>query len=73
MIQAKQISRHNGKISKGRYTQDWTIGNEVKVGFMTLKVIDYKLGVYKLESAKGVQYEFEAHQGLNKIESKLGE
>lgn len=67
MIIKGQLSRHNGKVSYGRYTQDWSIGNTVKVGFLKLKVIDFNGTEYILESSKGLKYSFEPHIGLNKI------
>lgn len=65
MITANKLSRHNGKASNTGKTQDWSIGNEVKVGFLTLTVVAYN-GVYELVSAKGVRYEFEPHVGLTR-------
>lgn len=68
MIKPNQISYHNGKLSKTGKTQDWSVGNQVKVGFLMLTVIDYNGIEYILESNKGVRYTFEPHIGLNKIE-----
>lgn len=68
MIQANKLSYHNGKLSKTGRTQDWSIGNTVKVGFMVLKVMSYNGYAYILESSKGVKYSFEPHLGLNKLE-----
>ena len=53
-------------------TQDWTVGNRVKVGFLTLTVTgtkpgDYQNTAYTLVSDKGVRYEFEPHYGLVRI------
>jgi hypothetical protein len=57
-----------------RSKQDWTIGQTVKVGFMSLKVVatqstpgDYRPDIYHLESAKGVKYEFTPHFGLQRV------
>lgn len=54
--------------------QNWSIGQTVKVGFLTLRVIainptpgDYKPDEYILESAKGVRYSFVPHNGLCRI------
>ena len=54
--------------------QDWTPGNTVRVGFLTLKVIDVKAvydglpDIYTLESLDGrKRYEFIPHNGLNRI------
>lgn len=54
--------------------QDWTIGNVVRVGFLTLRVIavraeyDYMPDIYTLESLDSTkQYEFIPHNGLNRI------
>ena len=54
--------------------QQWHIGRIVKVGFLTLKVVDAKKNpdkylpdIYVLESAKGTRYEFTPYNGLQKI------
>lgn len=54
--------------------QQWWIGATVKVGFLTLKVVDahknadkYFPDVYVLESAKGVRYEFTPYNGLCRL------
>lgn len=51
--------------------QDWTPGNTVKVGFMSLTVVrkvatpgDYRPDVYHLQTANGRQYTFQPHHGL---------
>ena len=54
--------------------QDWSIGNMVKVGFLTLKVTGRKqisgvdqLG-YTLESVDGLKkYDFAPHNGLSRL------
>lgn len=53
--------------------QNWEVGQMVKVGFMTLKVIsleltpgDYRPDIYHLESSKGVAYTFTPHYGLER-------
>lgn len=53
--------------------QNWTVGNAVKVGFLSLTVVavvatpgDYKPDAYVL-SSKTAFYEFVPHNGLNKI------
>ena len=58
-----------------RTNQQWTAGSKVKVGFMTLTVIesvptpgDYKPDAYILESSNGKRYRFVPHNGLEKIE-----
>jgi G:T-mismatch repair DNA endonuclease (very short patch repair protein) len=55
-------------------TQDWTIGNVVKVGFLTLRVIaceaikDGMPDIYTLESLdSSKRYEFIPHNGLTRI------
>jgi hypothetical protein len=57
-----------------RTSQRWEVGQKVKVGFLTLKVVgfkatpgDYKPDVYLLENAKGIQYVFTPHYGLEKL------
>lgn len=56
-----------------RSAQDWTVGNIVKVGFLTLLITgfeatpgDHRPDVYLLQSAKGVSYRFTPHFGLEK-------
>ncbi len=50
--------------------QNWAVGEWVKVGFLTLKVIairaekDFLPDIYDMESAKGKRYEFIPHNGL---------
>lgn len=73
MITANTYVRHNGK-SNHKTTQDWSIGNTVKVGFLTLKVIkaeaikDHLPDIYTLTSLDGTKvYEFIPHNGLTRI------
>lgn len=54
--------------------QDWTPGNTVRVGFLTLRVLsieavhDWMPDIYTLESLDGSRtYEFIPHNGLNRI------
>ena len=53
--------------------QNWNIGEEVKIGFMKLRVTgmraeyDYLPDIYTLESATGKKYEFIPHNGLYAI------
>lgn len=54
--------------------QNWEIGETVKVGFLSLKVIakeetpgDYLPDAYILQSLKGVDYRFVPHNGLTRI------
>ena len=54
--------------------QDWTPGNTVKVGFLTLRVLDVKAvydglpDIYTLESLDGQKrYESIPHNGLTRI------
>ena len=54
--------------------QDWTPGNTVKIGFLTLRVLDVKAvydglpDIYTLKSLDGQKrYEFIPHNGLNRI------
>lgn len=72
MIKANAYSRHNG--SKVNKNQDWSIGNTVKVGFLTLKVLGVRAEVdglpdiYTLTSLDGTKvYEFIPHNGLTRI------
>lgn len=71
MIKENQLSIHNGKLSKTKYTQNWSIGNSVKVGFLTLEVVNYDGQLYTLKSSKGLLYEFEPHKGLTKVVDKV--
>lgn len=55
-------------------SQNWQIGQMVKVGFMSLQVVsfiptpgDHKPDMYELVSAKGVRYTFTPHYGLQKL------
>lgn len=57
--------------------QDWTVGNTVRVGFLTLTVKrieltpgDYKPDAYILEAKSGQQYRFVPHNGLQRINDK---
>ena len=47
--------------------QDWTIGQNVKVGFLTLKITGMKGAAYLLESTKGLKYSFTPYTGLIKL------
>ncbi len=54
--------------------QDWTPGNTVKVGFLTLRVLEVTAvydglpDIYTLESLDGrKRYEFIPHNGLTRI------
>ena len=54
--------------------KDWSVGAEVKVGFLTLRVIgcraekDYMPDIYSLESLDGTKkYEFIPHNGLSRV------
>ena len=54
--------------------QDWSVGNVVKVGFMTLKVLGIKAvkdglpDIYIMENPKnGKKYEFIPHNGLQAL------
>jgi hypothetical protein len=54
--------------------QKWEVGSTVKVGFMSLVVIekeptpgDFMPDAYILLSAKGVAYRFVPHHGLERI------
>ena len=54
--------------------QSWTPGATVRVGFMTLRVVeavptpgDWAPDAYILEGAKGQRYEFVPHNGLRRI------
>jgi hypothetical protein len=62
-------------INPHRSRQNWTPGQTVKVGFLTLKVLeliptpgDYKPDKYHLIDLKnGREYEFTPHNGIEKI------
>ena len=54
--------------------QNWNVGNIVKVGFLTLRVVGIKSvkdgmpDIYNLESIDGSKkYEFIPHNGLNRL------
>lgn len=56
--------------------QDWTVGQKVKVGFLTLEVIakvptpgDFMPDAYALKNAKGDFYHFIPHNGLFRCNS----
>lgn len=63
----------NTQLVGSKPKQDWSIGNEVKVGFMKLKVLSVRAvvdglpDIYTLESANGKKYEFIPHNGLYAI------
>lgn len=66
MINAAKAERKSGN--------KWEVGNIVKVGFMTLRVLgaraekDYLPDIYTLESLDGSKkYEFIPHNGLSRI------
>jgi hypothetical protein len=57
--------------------QNWSMGQTVKVGFMTLMVAgsketpgDFKPDAYLLESSKGIFYAFVPHNGLSRLDNK---
>lgn len=61
-------------ITKWKSRQDWSIGQTVKVGFMTLRVLGVRAvkdclpDIYDLESLDGSKkYEFIPHNGLSRI------
>jgi hypothetical protein len=47
--------------------QDWSVGNSVKVGFLTLKVTAIIGNEYRLVSVKGLEYSFTPYTGLIKL------
>ena len=47
--------------------QNWSIGSTVKVGFLSLKVIQHLGDETILESAKGIKYSFKPYHGLIKL------
>lgn len=53
--------------------QDWSIGNEVKVGFIKLTILGVRAvkdglpDIYTLVSSTGKKYEFIPHNGLYAI------
>jgi len=48
-------------------TQNWAIGNNVKVGFLTLKVTGIVGNEYRLVSTKGIEYSFTPYTGLIRL------
>lgn len=63
-------------ITKSKAGNTWEVGEMVKVGFLTLKVLakvptpgDYMPDAYALGSAKGGIYRFVPHNGLTKCAS----
>jgi hypothetical protein len=55
-------------------TQNWKVGETVKVGFLYLRITgirltpnDFKPDVYELVNNNGTQYEFTPHYGLQKV------
>jgi hypothetical protein len=56
-----------------RTRQNWSIGSKVKIGFLTLEIVnftptpkDYRPDVYTLKNEKGQLYTFTPHYGLKK-------
>jgi len=47
--------------------QNWSIGSIVKVGFLSLKVIQHLGNETILESTKGVKYSFKPYCGLVRL------
>lgn len=73
----KNVLSYHGQKHNGKRTQDWSIGKEVKVGFLTLRVIDCvditdgMPDIYLLESLDGKRkYEFIPHNGLTRIDEE---
>lgn len=59
-----------------RSKQDWTVGREVRVGFMRLRIIaaiptpgDWLPDAYAMQGANGAYYRFVPHNGLVKCAS----
>ncbi len=59
-----------------RSKQTWTPGSQVKIGFLTLTVLDlirtpgdHRPDIYLLADRKGQQYKFTPHHGLKKLET----
>ena len=57
--------------------QNWEVGQQVKVGFLSLRVTgliptpgDYRPDVYMLESVKGKRYTFTPYHGLEAIQEE---
>lgn len=55
-------------------SQDWTVGKDVKVGFLTLTILsieptpgDGMPDIYHLEGARGRTYTFQPHYGLERV------
>lgn len=48
-------------------TQNWVIGNTVKVGFLSLKITGIIGNEYRLVSIKGVEFSFTPYKGLIKL------
>ena len=57
---------YNPSMSK----QAWKIGESVKVGFVTLKVVSWTGHAWRLVNAKGEEYEFTPYKGLFKATIK---
>lgn len=49
--------------------QDWTIGQTVKVGFLSLQVVSVKGNEYTLKSTKNVYYSFTPYTGIVKLDN----
>ena len=49
-------------------TQDWSVGNVVKVGFLSLIVTGKNADGYQLVNSKGIKYEFEPYRGLFRVD-----
>ena len=69
------LSRRPSRDFSRKTKQEWSVGNNIKVGFLTLKITgtgEYTSQqghiVYKLSSLDGARrYEFSPHEGLKKI------
>ncbi|OGP46693.1 MAG: hypothetical protein A3K30_03130 [Deltaproteobacteria bacterium RBG_13_51_10] len=67
-------------VNKNKTRQDWTIGETVKIGFLSLRVTgliptpgDYRPDAYTLENAKGKRYNFTPYHGLEAMVNQKGD
>jgi len=70
-----QMTSQAPHISRGKLTQDFSIGATVKIGFMSnLRVLaveetpgDFRPDCYILQAASGTKYRFQPHYGLERL------
>lgn len=69
------MTQQTPHISRGKLTQDFSIGATVKIGFLkNLKVLavgetpgDFRPDCYILQAATGAKYRFQPHYGLERL------